>query len=165
MDRGLLTAGFSEGEDLIPAPAGCDPVSRFAYEMPPRVRRLGEGHYLADLGQEIVGTVALDVPGAAVWRADALHGAEVRLYMGEQLCPEPGTDGTLVKWNMNTGNRYRLAWRLPPGRPPFIGRLFGRAGASSAFLMDRLIFPSGVTASTRTFTLSPSFKNSLTSLT
>ncbi len=116
MDRGLLTAGFSEGEDLIPAPAGCDPVSRFAYEMPPRVLRLGEGHYLADLGQEIVGTVALDVPGAAVWRADALHGAEVRLYMGEQLCPEPGTDGTLVKWNMNTGNRYRLAWRLTPGR-------------------------------------------------
>ena len=46
-----------------------------------------------------------------------------------------------------------------------IGRLFGRAGAGSAFLMDRLIFPSGVTASTRTFTLSPSFKNSLTSLT
>ena len=116
MDRGLLTAGFSEGEDLIPAPAGCDPVSRFAYEMPPRVLRLGEGHYLADLGQEIVGTVALDVPGSAAWRADALHGAEVRLYMGEQLCPEPVTDGTLVKWNMNTGNRYRLAWRLTPGR-------------------------------------------------
>ena len=46
-----------------------------------------------------------------------------------------------------------------------IGRLFGRSGAGSAFLMDRLIFPSGVTASTRTFTLSPSFKNSLTSLT
>ena len=57
-----------------------------------------------------------------------------------------------------------LFGRLPPGRPP-IGRLFGRSGAGSAFLMDRLIFPSGVTASTRTFTLSPSFKNSLTSLT
>lgn len=114
-DQGPLTAGLSEGEKLMPAPAGCDPVSRLVWEPLPRVMRLGDGHYLADLGQEIVGTVALDVPGAAEWNPDAVRGAEIVLYMGEQLRPEPGADGTRVRWNMNTGNRYRLAWRLTPG--------------------------------------------------
>ena len=114
--KNLLSAGLSEGEKLLPTPAGCDSVSWYKWEKMPRVLEMGEGHYLVDLGQEIVGNVSLDVPDLPDWRDGADAGSDTVLYMGEQLRPAPSADGTIVKWEMNTGNRYRFVWRLVPGK-------------------------------------------------
>ena len=116
IDRGLLSAGLSEGQELVPAPAGCDPVSRYVCDAEPRLIRLEQGHYLVDLGQEIVGSMELDVPDISDWYTGADGAADVTLYMGEQISPEPDAEGVRVRWCMNTGNRYRFAWRLVPGK-------------------------------------------------
>ena len=112
---GRLSAGLSEGEELILTAAGCDPVSRYPQELPPRVRMLGRGHYLVDLGQEIIGSLSLCVPPASAWTQDPAGGVEVAVCAGEQLRPAPTEDGRLVKWDMNTGNHYAFSWRLVPG--------------------------------------------------
>lgn len=114
-DRGPLSAGLSEGEDLILTAAGCDPVSRYPLETPPRVLVPAAGHYVVDLGQEIVGSLSLSVPPAPLWTQDPVDGVEVSLYAGEQLRTAPAEDGTYVKWDMNTGNHYAFTWRLVPG--------------------------------------------------
>lgn len=112
---GGLSAGLSEGEELTLTAAGCDPVSRYPLEMPPRVLMLGQGHYLVDLGQEIIGSLSLCVPPASAWTQDLAGGVEVAICVGEQLRPAPAEDGRLVKWDMNTGNHYAFSWRLIPG--------------------------------------------------
>lgn len=116
VDRGLLSAGLSEGEDMVPAPSGCDPVSRYVCDGAPQLIRLEKGHYLADLGQEIVGSVELDVPDVSDWYDGTAEVADISLYLGEQIGREPNGGGVRTKWCMNTGNHYRFAWRLIPGK-------------------------------------------------
>ena len=114
-NKGRITAcGIGSdpaGDRMVLRPAVCDIVSRFPLVNPvPRVLCVGEGHYLVDLGQEIIGSFALDVPQFCVRLVP-----QITLYCGEQCRQAVGEDGTYVKWNMNTSNRYRLQWILVPG--------------------------------------------------
>ena len=114
--KGPITAcGVPEdptGDRMVLRPAVYDTVSRFPLTDPtPRVLCIGEGHYLVDLGQEIIGSLSLDVP---LFRARLVP--QITLYFGEQCRQAVGEDGTYVKWNMNTSNRYRQEWILVPGK-------------------------------------------------
>ena len=113
VSKGPITGScVPDGGRMILVPSGCDTVTRIPLTDPaPRVKCVGEGHYLVDLGQEIIGSLALDVPQYRVRSVP-----EITLYFGEQCRQSAGPDGTLVKWDMNTSNRYRQQWILVPGR-------------------------------------------------
>lgn len=108
-DRGDITAASDDRDGYRLAPSTADPVRRFVTETVPTVVKLAEGHYAVDFGREFIGSFGLRVPGG--WSGCA----EVKVYFGEQCRPEgAGADGTVVKWNMQTSNRYTESWRLLP---------------------------------------------------
>lgn len=84
---------------LSPYPG--DPVLRFAQEVA-AVDDLGGGHYLIDLGQQVIGGLRLTLS------ADESH--TIRLCFGEEL----NADGS-VRYQMRTGNVYEEFWTLCQG--------------------------------------------------
>ncbi|NSX22974.1 family 78 glycoside hydrolase catalytic domain [Pseudomonas putida] len=86
-------------------PAAIEPV-RLHDITPSSVRKVSDGHWLVDLGREIVGGLAVQVTGTA---GDIL---EVRL--GEEL----NSDGT-VRYQLRAGNTYRETWTLRDGIQQF----------------------------------------------
>ncbi|MCD2255406.1 family 78 glycoside hydrolase catalytic domain [Lactobacillus sp. CC-MHH1034] len=85
------------------------PVDNMAqFEITPaKVTAEGEGHYLIDLGKEIVGGLALkginaDQPG------------QMKVRYGEEL------ENGAVKWQMRTGNHYQETWTYRTGTQDFV---------------------------------------------
>ncbi|MCH4170239.1 MAG: family 78 glycoside hydrolase catalytic domain [Lactobacillus sp.] len=69
---------------------------------PTKVTAMGAGHYLIDLGKEIVG-------GFGVGQLQATQPGEMEIRYGEEMA------NGQVKWQMRTGNNYREYWTLKAG--------------------------------------------------
>lgn len=84
---------------LTPYPG--EPMLRFLHDVA-QVEQIGRGHYLIDLGQEIIGTLRVDV---------ALpQQTTVRVFFGEEL-DEYGA----VRYRLRAGSTYYEQWTLPAG--------------------------------------------------
>ncbi len=100
---GNAMAGVLLDEGMEFAPSQTDNVTRFVSEGKVTVKKLDNGDYVIDLGQEIVGGIRVLFDLAAA--------ATVKVYYGEQL----NEDGS-VKYRMNTGNVYEETWKLVAGK-------------------------------------------------
>ncbi len=94
------------GRPLLPDET--EPMRRYPSAAPVTVTVLPDGGTLVDLGAELVGGLALRVNNPT----DAP--VTLTLTYGEQLLSD-GAGGTVVKFPMNTGNRYRECWTLKRG--------------------------------------------------
>ncbi len=83
------------------APYPGEPIGRFTHDIA-SVERAEDGHYIIDLGHEIVGGLRLTLSSPSVHT--------IRLYFGE----ERNEDGS-VRFHMRTGNVYRESWTLREG--------------------------------------------------
>ena len=88
---------------MILAPSQTDNVSRYVSEGKVTVKKLENGDYVIDLGQEIVGGIRV--------LFDLASAATVKVYYGEQL----NEDGS-VKYQMLTTNVYEETWKLVAGK-------------------------------------------------
>ncbi len=81
---------------------------------PTTLRRLADGHYLADFGTELTGTVGLRVTGPAGHRIQIRHGEEME-------------SSDRVRWRMRANCDYRDTWTLA-GEPNEQVQLFDYKG-------------------------------------
>lgn len=78
------------------------------YITPQSVKKVDDGHYIIDLGKEIVGGIQINTFCSSV------EPVEVILHFGEELEP----DGS-VKYQMRTANVYEEKWTLKFGRQKY----------------------------------------------
>ncbi|MCC8081987.1 MAG: family 78 glycoside hydrolase catalytic domain [Lachnospiraceae bacterium] len=88
-------------------PEESDPLLQ--YEVPSQsVKKLSDGSYLIDFGQEIVGSLKLTI--------NSSDQQSISVYYGEEL----DSDGS-VKYSMRTGNVYSETWTLKQGNQQIAG--------------------------------------------